>query len=96
MGFKTGALVGLGIGYILGTKAGRERYDELRRSWDNFMGNPQIQQMIDRGKDVVESAQDKSLRVVQEGVEKASGTVKEKLEGGKQGAGNQKGASPPA
>jgi membrane protein DedA with SNARE-associated domain len=29
MGFKTGALVGLAVGYYLGAKAGRERYEQI-------------------------------------------------------------------
>ena len=30
MGTKTGILIGLGIGYVLGTRAGRERYEQIR------------------------------------------------------------------
>ena len=30
MGTKTGILVGLCIGYVLGTRAGRERYEQIR------------------------------------------------------------------
>jgi hypothetical protein len=29
MGFKMGALVGFGVGYYLGAKAGRERYHQI-------------------------------------------------------------------
>ena len=31
MGFKTGALVGFAIGYYLGAKAGRGRYEQINR-----------------------------------------------------------------
>ena len=55
MGFKTGLLVGFGVGYVLGTKAGRERYEELKASWDSFMGNPSVQRVVTRGKEVVET-----------------------------------------
>lgn len=30
MGTKTGILVGICIGYVLGTRAGRERYEQIR------------------------------------------------------------------
>ena len=30
MGTKTGILIGVGIGYVLGTRAGRERYEQIR------------------------------------------------------------------
>jgi hypothetical protein len=78
MGFKTGLLVGLGVGYVLGTKAGRERYDELKSSWDQFMGNPSVQSVVSKGKEVVETGKDRGLKAV----EKASDNVKDKLESG--------------
>jgi hypothetical protein len=78
MGFKTGLLVGLGVGYVLGTKAGRERYDELKSSWDQFMGNPSVQSVVTKGKEVVETGKDRGLKAV----EKATDSVKEKVEGG--------------
>ena len=81
MGFKTGVLVGFGVGYVFGTRAGRERYEELKQNWDRFMGNPQVQRMTERGKDVVETGARKGLSAVQGGVEKAADKVKDKLDG---------------
>lgn len=78
MGFKTGLLVGLGVGYVLGTKAGRERYDELKSSWDQFMGNPSVQSVVTKGKEVVETGKDRGLKAV----EKATDNVKDKLDTG--------------
>jgi hypothetical protein len=78
MGFKTGLLVGLGVGYVLGTKAGRERYEELKSSWDSFMGNPSVQTVVTRGKEVVETGKQRGLQAV----EKASDNVKDRLDTG--------------
>jgi hypothetical protein len=78
MGFKTGLLVGLGVGYVLGTKAGRERYEELKASWDQFMGNPSVQSVVSKSKEVVETGKERGLKAV----EKATDNVKEKVEGG--------------
>jgi hypothetical protein len=78
MGFKTGLLVGLGVGYVLGTKAGRERYEELKASWDNFVGNPSVQTVVTRGKEVVETGKQRGLQAV----EKASDNVKDRLDSG--------------
>ena len=36
MGFKTGLVIGLGVGYVLGARAGRERYEEIRRGWEQL------------------------------------------------------------
>ena len=78
MGFKTGLLVGLGVGYVLGTKAGRERYEELKSSWDQFMGNPSVQSVVTKGKEVDETGKDRGLKAV----EKATDNVKDKLDSG--------------
>ena len=40
---KLSFLVGLGTGYVLGAKAGRERYDQIRRAYDNAKDDPRLQ-----------------------------------------------------
>ena len=77
MGFKTGLLVGFGVGYVLGTKAGRERYEELKASWDQFVGNPSVQRAVTRGKEVVEAGTRRGIRAVEDAEEAA----RERLEG---------------
>jgi hypothetical protein len=80
MGFKTGMIIGFGVGYVLGTKAGRERYEELRQSWSELTGNPRFQEAVERGKGLVGTGMRESLTAVQGGVEKASGVVKDRLD----------------
>ena len=36
MGFKLGAVVGFGVGYYLGAKAGRPRYEQMRQFGENL------------------------------------------------------------
>lgn len=81
MGFKTGLLVGFGAGYVLGTKAGRERYEEIRATWNQIMGNPRVQRTLDRSRDVVETGTQRGLQAVQEGVDKAAEGVNDRLKG---------------
>lgn len=33
MRFRWGVMLGFGVGYVLGSKAGRERYEQLRNAW---------------------------------------------------------------
>ena len=33
MKFRTGFVLGLGVGYVLGAKAGRERYEQIAAAW---------------------------------------------------------------
>ena len=77
MGFKTGMLVGFGVGYVLGSKAGRERYEELRGAWDQFTGNPSVQRVVTKGREVVDTGVGKGVRAVED----ASDGVKTRLEG---------------
>ncbi|MDQ1681571.1 MAG: hypothetical protein QOG52_1251 [Frankiaceae bacterium] len=41
---KMTLLVGLATGYVLGTKAGRERYEQIRAKWQAAWDNPLIQE----------------------------------------------------
>lgn len=77
MGFKTGVLVGFGVGYVLGSKAGRERYEELRAAWDQFTGNPSVQRVVTKGREVVDTGVRRGVR----SVEDTSEDVKTRLEG---------------
>jgi len=36
--------LGLGLGYVLGTRAGRQRYEQLARSWRQVRDNPAVQE----------------------------------------------------
>jgi len=40
---KTTLLTGLAAGYVLGTKAGRERYDQIVRAFRQVRQNPKVQ-----------------------------------------------------
>lgn len=44
MRFKLTFLVGVGVGYVLGTRAGRERYEQIMRSARRMADNPSVQE----------------------------------------------------
>jgi hypothetical protein len=46
--------VGLGIGYVLGSRAGRGRYDQLRGGWQGFTEAPAVQRAVAPIKQAVE------------------------------------------
>jgi hypothetical protein len=79
MGIKRGFVLGFGVGYVLGAKAGRERYQEIRRWWNQFTGSPTVQKAAERTKAVAADASRRGLEVVQTGVEKAGSAVKTRL-----------------
>ena len=40
---KLSFLAGFGAGYVLGAKAGRERYEQIRRAWEHAKDDPRLQ-----------------------------------------------------
>jgi hypothetical protein len=71
MKFRSGLLVGLGAGYVLGTKAGRERYQQIVEATRAFMDNPGMQRLTDElgktvnvGKERVSSATSRTVEQV--------------------------------
>lgn len=39
-------VVGLGVGYVLGTRAGRERYEQIRKAAESVWNTPAVQQGV--------------------------------------------------
>ncbi|MEU1789856.1 YtxH domain-containing protein [Streptomyces sparsogenes] len=42
MRYRLTFMTGLAVGYVLGTRAGRERYEQLRKGWQRFVQNPAV------------------------------------------------------
>jgi hypothetical protein len=70
---RFGFLIGLGAGYVLGSKAGHERYEQLRRLYDNLISSPGFRQATGRAKEAVESGFEQARDKAAEGVSKVTG-----------------------
>jgi hypothetical protein len=46
-------VAGLGLGYVLGTRAGREKYEELRGAALKVWNDPRVQKQVDAVEDFV-------------------------------------------
>jgi hypothetical protein len=64
MRFRLGVLFGMALGYYLGTKAGRQRYDQINRAMRRL-----------RRTDAFETASDKAKSTLEDGVGKAKDLV---------------------
>ena len=42
---KLSFLAGFGAGYVLGARAGRERYEQIRRAWEHAKDDPRLQSL---------------------------------------------------
>ena len=62
MRMRLGLLLGFGAGYVLGAKAGHERYEEIRDGFNRLMGTEQAQQLQSQ----VRTAAEKASQVIEE------------------------------
>jgi hypothetical protein len=79
MGFKTGLVVGLGIGYVLGTKAGERRFEQLRTTWSRVSESPSVQRVSERARDLATESTRRGMDAVQDGLDRTGTAVKERL-----------------
>ena len=82
MRFRMGLAVGFGVGYVLGAKAGRDRYEQLLASARGLMENERV-------KGVVEGVSEVATDVV-EAVTEAVTESKAEAETAEQGTSNGK------
>lgn len=79
---KLAVLAGLGAGYVLGTKAGRERYEQIKNGVGRLWQDPRVQQKRrqaaqvakEQGAVAKEKVQQKVQEKVQEHKQDGSGT----------------------
>ncbi len=68
-------LAGLGVGYVLGTRAGRERYEQLKRAASNFWNTPAVQKQVDTVQDFVKDKAPDVVEFVADGAKKVAAQV---------------------
>jgi uncharacterized membrane-anchored protein YhcB (DUF1043 family) len=52
---KAGLVVGIAIGYVLGTRAGRERYEQIKEQWLKVWHLEPVQEQVGKVKDFAKS-----------------------------------------
>ena len=78
---RLGLFVGFGAGYVLGAKAGRERYEQLRLLYDNILASPAFREATGKAREAVGIGFEQAKDVASEGVEKVTGAVKDRRSG---------------
>lgn len=52
---KAGLVIGLAAGYVLGTRAGRERYEQIRTQWLKVWNTEPVQKQVGKAKEFAKS-----------------------------------------
>ena len=73
---RLGLFVGFGAGYVLGAKAGHERYEQLRRLYENVQSSPAFRKATGRAKDAVGTGLGQAKEAAVGGVSKVTEVVK--------------------
>lgn len=66
---------GLAVGYVLGTRAGRERYEQLKRAAQGFWNDPRVQRRVDQVEGFVRENAAEVAEFVSDGAKKVVGQV---------------------
>ncbi|MCW2866891.1 MAG: YtxH protein [Marmoricola sp.] len=67
-------LISGGIGYVLGTKAGRERYEQIRGQFNKVKSDPRVQEKAQQAADLAKE----KAPVVKDKVAQAAGAAADK------------------
>jgi len=77
MKFRTGAIVGFAVGYVLGAKAGRGRYDQIRKVASVVANNPPIRQLLDESKALADKGTTKARTAISDQLHGVSDHIRE-------------------
>jgi hypothetical protein len=81
MRFKSGFLVGLGAGYVLGTKAGQERYQQIVDAASKLRENPGVQRLTGEVNRTVSVGKDRVAETAAAKADEAKEAVASKVGG---------------
>ncbi|MCU1469202.1 MAG: YtxH protein [Glaciihabitans sp.] len=68
-------VVGLGVGYVLGARAGRERYEEIKAKAQQFWNDPRVQKQVNQAEDFVKDKAPDVAEFLSDGARKVASQV---------------------
>ena len=81
MHMKLRTAIVFGVGYLLGARAGRDRYEQLRRLYRRATSNERVRQVIDQGKDIVDSGTAQVRDLAADQLRNAGEAIRHRTEG---------------
>ncbi len=76
MRFKLGLTIGFAAGYVLGARAGRERYEQIRKAWQKVTEDERVSDATAKGKALIDEQADKARSAVSSGITEASERIR--------------------
>lgn len=86
-------LAGVAVGYVLGARAGREKYNELVGTANKFWNDPRVQDKVEQVQDFVKEKGPEVSGFVQDNAKKVSDTVAGKKKSGGSSSGGSSGGT---
>ena len=86
-------VAGLGLGYVFGTRAGREKYEELRTAALKVWNDPRVQKQVDAVEDFVKDKAPEVADFVSDNAKKVVAQVSGKKPSGSSGSSVSSGSS---
>ena len=93
MRFKSGFLVGMGAGYVLGTKAGQERYQQIVDAAGKLRQNPSVQRLTGEVNRTVNAGKDRVAETAAAKADQAKETVAAKADQAKEAVSSKVGGN---
>jgi hypothetical protein len=93
MRFKSGFVVGLGAGYVLGTKAGQERYQQIVDAAGKLRENPSVQRLTGEVNKTVSVSKDRVAETAAAKADQAKEAVASKADQAKEAVASKVGSS---
>lgn len=79
-------VTGLALGYVLGTRAGREKYEQLKSSAMKLWNDPRVQRQVDAAENFVKDKAPDVAEFVSDGAKKVVSQVTGKKPAARSGA----------
>jgi hypothetical protein len=68
-------VVGIGIGYVLGTRAGREKYDQMKAAAEKLWNDPRVQKQVNNAEEFVKDKAPEVAEFLSDGAKKVVSQV---------------------
>jgi hypothetical protein len=72
MKFRFGLIIGLAVGYVLGTRAGYERYQQIQSTWRSVRGSEPAQRLGTEVRDLADRTSSRLEEKATRGVDQLS------------------------